>query len=761
LIPSFRERLIPVAAIRLHISGMHCSSCVSRLEQALGSVPGVKRAAVSLAIQQALVETSDAEPVEVARLRSAVADAGFQVVSAEAAAVDAVDWGRRLLVSAVLAGPVVLLSMLHVHFPGRDALLLALATVVQLYGGWPFMSSAVQRLRGGSADMNSLVALGTLSAYAASAAVTLAKPLSDPGGDVYFEAQVVIVTLVLLGRWLEEGARRKARKALTALRELQPAQVRLIDRSTCLPGQESAAEKAIANGETDTAWSRLIPLAEVQVGDFVLVRTGERVPVDGRVVAGSASVDESLLTGEPMPVAKTIGARVSAGTLNQSGTLVVEVESVGPGTMLGRIQAMVEDAQLRKAPVQRLADRVSGTFVPLVIAVAAVAAGGWLLQGLVVHQTNWADAWRPALSAGVAVLIIACPCALGLATPLALLVATGRGAQMGLLLRGGEVLEKAARIDVVLTDKTGTLTQGRPTVQAVIWADGQVIGEPTAEQREILSQVAAAESAVPHPWAKAIVAKFPPSTTEVTEVRERAGFGLTASVAGLPVVVGNLKFLEQEQLSASAALQAQVAERLAAGSTPVYFAVAGRVQGAFMLADPIRPDAAEAVQRLRWLGMETWMVTGDQLASAEAVARQVGISKVFAGMTPEQKANLVTQAQATGLKVAMVGDGINDAPALARADLGIALASGAQAALEAGDIVLLHCDLLDVQRALRLARRTLVVVRQNLFLAFVYNLVALPLAAFNELNPMLAAAAMTASSLSVVFNSLRLRRVAL
>lgn len=750
-----------MAAIRLHISGMHCSSCVSRLEQALGRVPGVKRAAVSLALEQALVETSDAEPVEVAHLRTAVADAGFQVVSADSAAVDAIDWGRRLIVTTVLAAPVALLSMLHVHFSGRDALLLVLATAVQLYGGWPFLTAAVQRLRSGSADMNTLIALGTISAYAASAAVTLSKPLSDPGGEVYFEAQVVIVTLVLLGRWLEEGARRRGREALTALRELQPTQVQLLDKSACLPSQELAPEAEAANGAGSLTGGRLVPLAEVRPGDLILVRSGERVPVDGRVAAGSASVDESLLTGEPMPVAKTVGMRVSAGTLNQSGVLVLEVASVGPATMLGRIQAMVEDAQLRKAPVQRLADRVSGLFVPLVVAVAVVTAGGWLLKGLVVQQATWSDAWRPALSAAVAVLVIACPCALGLATPLALLVATGRGAHMGLLLRGGEVLEKAVGIEVVFTDKTGTLTQGRPAVQAVIWADGQMAEEPSREQSEILSQVAAAESAVAHPWATAIVAKYPPSTADVTDVRELAGLGLTASVAGQSVVVGNLKLLEQKQVLVPAALPAQVAKRLAAGGTAVYFAVGGQARGAFLLADPIRPDAAEAVQRLRWLGIETWMVTGDLPASADAVARQVGIDKVFAGLTPEQKAELVAKAQATGLKVAMVGDGVNDAPALAQADLGIALASGAPVALEAGDIVLLHGDLLDVQRALRLAQRTSAVVRQNLCLAFVYNVFALPLAALNEFTPMVAAAAMTASSLSVVINSLRLRRIAL
>lgn len=742
---------------------MHCSSCVSRLEQALGRVPGVKRAEVSLAIQQALVETADSEPPDLAPLRQAVAAAGFQVVSAESAGVDARDWGQRLIVSATLAVPIVLLSMLHIHFPGRDTLLLVLATVVQLYGGWPFLTSAVQLLRRGSADMNTLIALGTTSAFAASAAVTLAKPLNDPGGEVYFEAQVVIVTLVLLGRWLEEGARRKARKALTALRELQPMQVEVIDSSSIRTRQGEDYETTFAPAVSSETSGRFVPLAEVQPGAFVLVRSGERVPVDGRVAAGSASVDESLLTGEPMPVAKAVGMRVYAGTKNLSGTLAIEVMSVGPATLLGRIQAMVEDAQLRKAAVQRLADRVSGVFVPIVVALAALAAGGWLLQGLVVQQSAWAAAWRPALSAGVAVLIIACPCALGLATPLALLVATGRGAQHGLLLRGGEVLEKAAGINVVFTDKTGTLTQGRPAVQTVVWADGQIADELNSEQRAILSRVAAAESALlhPHPWAKAIVAEYPPSTTDVTDVRERTGFGLSASVAGQSVIVGNLKFLEQEQLSVPEALLKAVDARLAAGHTAVYFATAGQVRGAFLLADPIRPDAAEAVQRLRWLGMDTWMVTGDQRPSAEAVARQVGITKVFAGLTPEQKAVLVAQAQATGLKVAMVGDGINDAPALAQADLGIALASGAEAALEAGDIVLLHGDLLDVQRALRLAQRTLTVVRQNLFLAFVYNLVALPLAAFNELNPMVAAAAMTASSLSVVLNSLRLRRVAL
>lgn len=731
-----------MADVRLGIAGMHCSSCVSRVEEALRSVPGVQRVAVSLAVNQALIETAGQTQPDWPRLKQAVADAGFEVVSTEAT-VAPQGLARRLILAVLLTTPVAVLSMAHVHFPSRDLVFLVMASIVQAYCGWPFLQAAGAGLRRGTADMNTLVALGTLAAYLASAAVTLAKPWNDSGGEVFFEAQMVILTLILLGRWLEERAKRQATAALAALIQLQPTKVRLLERSTFVPGSST-------NLPTTS-----VPLEEVPVGAYVVVRPGERIPTDGRVVDGSASVDESLLTGEPMPVAKVAGDRVAAGTFNSTGLLVVETTAVGAGTTLSRIIALVEEAQLRKAPVQRLADRVAGVFVPAVLGIAVLTALGWLAYGHWAQAGHWSAVWRPALSAAVSVLIIACPCALGLATPMALLVGTGRGAEMGILLRGGEVLEKAAAVNVVLADKTGTLTRGKPALQAIHW-----LGDPPEEKRlALLGLIAAAEAASAHPWAQAIVAGCPTPRGQLQAFEEIPGRGIVARVDDQPICVGNRTLLEERGVAEVPAAAAAVAARLTSAQTPVYFAVAGQVWGAFVLTDPVREEAAEAVKRLRWMGIDTWMVTGDQRATAEVVAGDVGILKVFAGVPPEQKANVVAQAQATGLKVAMVGDGINDAPALSRADLGIAMAGGADVALETGDIVLLHGDLRDVQRALRLARRTLTVVRQNLFLAFVYNVVAIPVAALNELNPMIAAAAMAASSLSVVCNSLRLRRL--
>ncbi|HMP02389.1 MAG TPA: heavy metal translocating P-type ATPase [Gemmatales bacterium] len=719
-----------MAKMKLAIAGMHCASCVGRVEEALRSVPGVRRVAVSLPLNQALVDNENDEEIDVRACAQAVAQAGFELTTGEV--LERTErLGGRLLLAAALATPVAILSMAHVHFPFRDLLFLVLATVVQFGCGWSVLRSAASSARAGAANMDTLIALGTLSAYLASAAVTLSKPLADLGGEVFFEAQMVILTLVLLGRWLEQRAAGAARATLDRLVRLRPA--------TARRRQPDGAEQEM-------------PIEEIQIGDVLIVRPGERLPVDGVVLEGEASVDESLLTGESVPVSKGVGSQVSAGTINTSGLLVVRAAAVGSGTTLARIIALVEEAQLRKAPVQRLADRVAGVFVPAVILLASATFAGWVVYLTWSQHQAWDVSWRSALSATVAVLIIACPCALGLATPMALVVASGRGAELGLLLRGGDVLQKAAAIQIMLIDKTGTLTQGSPTVTAIQWLEEHA----PKEQEQLLALVGTLEAGSLHPWARAITAACPRQSEPLADFEERPGRGVNGRVAGRPVAAGQAPFLAE--LDVAGLADAPKLGEVQPGQTEVWFAIDGRLRGRFVLEDAVRPEAAEAVRRLRWLGVEVWLASGDRPEAVAAAAAAVGIRQHFAGVRPEQKADLVAQAQATGLKVAMLGDGINDAPALARADLGIAMGSGAEVALEAGDMVLLHGDLRDAQRALRLARRTLSIVKQNLIFAFNYNLLALPLAALNVLDPMIASAAMGASSLSVVLNSLRLRR---
>jgi Cu+-exporting ATPase len=726
-------------SMNLRIEGMHCASCVGRVEQALESVPGVAGASVNLALEQARVHFRDG-PVPLDELKRAVRAAGYEVGSGEAARPASGWWNDlrvRIAVAALLSIPVLILSMAEVRFPFRDLTFLLMAVPVQFWCGWPFLAGAWKLLKHRSADMNTLIALSTLSAFAYSAVITLTKPLSDPGGHVYFEAQMTIITFVLIGRYLEDRAKGRASEAIRKLVGLQPRTARIF-----YGGEEVE-----------------VPIDKVEVGDLVVIRPGEKIPVDGVVSDGTSAVDESMLTGEPLPVSKNPGDKIVGGTINTTGSFKFKATKIGKETVLAQIIELVQQAQTSKAPVQRLADRVSAVFVPIVLLIAMIAAIGWLVWGRYQGQ-DFLTSLPTALTAFVATLIIACPCALGLATPMAIMVGTGRGAELGILIRGGEALEKAGDIRVVIFDKTGTLTEGKVRVRDFAPLRGEGFVE---DLDEVLWLAACAEQASEHPIGKAVLEfalrendkpLVPPESFEALP-----GRGIMATVAGRQVLLGNLRFFQEERvLDEFGMMEAQVKQTARGGATPILVAVDGKAQMVLGFADSPRENTLGIGARLREMGLEAWMMTGDNQLAAEAIALPMQLDRVIADVLPDEKAAVVREAQAAGLKVAMVGDGINDAPALAQADLGIAMATGTDIALEASDITLMRSDPNDVIVALKLARRTLRNIKQNLFLAFVYNVIAIPLAAFNLLHPMIASAAMALSDVSVVGNSLRLKR---
>jgi Cu+-exporting ATPase len=609
----------------------------------------------------------------------AIEDLGYGVPETAA---EAPSYGTRLIVAAIFAAPVLLLGMLH----AAPWIQLALTLPVVFYSGAPFYMAAWRALRHSSANMNSLIALGTGAAFLYSVYET-----ARGGHEVYFEAAAVIVALVLTGRTLEARARAKASEAIRKLADLQPATARVV---------RDAVEIEV-------------PVDDVRAGDTVAVRPGERLPVDGTVLEGESAVDESMLTGESMPVDKRAGAVVYAGTINRSGAFRYSAAKSGRGTVLQRMIELVKQAQGSRAPVARLADVVSAYFTVGVLIAAAITFAAWLI---------FASAGVALINA-VAVLIIACPCALGLATPVAIMVGTGRAAGRGILIKGGEALEMARRIDTVMFDKTGTITQGKPRVTRIITGPGFA-------ENELLHLAASAERHSEHPIGKTIVEEAAARGIALEEALDFAalpGRGVRARVAGREVKV----------------------ERT--------ITVDGLPAGSIEVADSIKPEAAEAVRRLRSMGFEVWMITGDRQATADAIAREAGIHRVLAEVLPEHKVDAVKKLQAAGNRVAMVGDGINDAAALAQADLGIAMGSGTDIAMEAADITLMRGDLLGVVEAIELSRRTMRIIRQNLFWAFAYNAIGIPVAAMGLLSPMVASAAMALSSVTVVTNSLRLR----
>jgi P-type Cu+ transporter len=746
------------AALRLDLPvlGMSCAACVRHVERALQDTPGVRSASVNLATNRATV-TFDPGTVGVEELAASVKDAGYALVlpapsagtdespdpEAAARARETGEAQRRLAVAALFGLPVLVLGMSHgrLHVPGASWIQLVLTLPIVLYSGRSYYTRAWAALRHKTADMNTLIALGTGAALLYSLVATVAPALVAPGAGgathaappVYFEAAAGIIGLVLLGKLLETRARARTSSAIRKLARLQAKSARVLR----------------AGAEIDT------PLEGIVAGDVIVVRPGERIPLDGEVTEGSSRVDESMLTGESVPVLKEPGATVAGGTMNRTGSFRFEVTRVGKDTVLQQILRMVEEAQGSRAPIQRLADRVAAVFVPAVLLVALATFLAWFLAAP--PETRLASA----LVNAVSVLIIACPCAMGLATPTAILVATGRGAEAGILVKGGEALESAHGVDTVILDKTGTITVGSPAVTDVILAqDG-------CSEDELVRLAASAEAGSEHPVGEAIVAEARRralALSPFSRFEALPGRGIVAAVESRRLVLGNPRLLDEEKIPAGPLLAraAVLAER---GRTPVLVASDGKPLGVLGIADPVREGAREAVARMRSLGLDVILLTGDHRAAAEAVAREVGISTVIAEVLPDRKAAEVTRLRASGRRVAMVGDGINDAPALATADLGIAIGTGTDVAIAASDVTLVGADLRGVVRAIRLARRTIATIRQNLFWAFGYNTLGIPIAAGVLypwtgwlLSPVLASAAMALSSVSVVSNSLRLRR---
>jgi len=749
-----------IQIINLDIQGMTCAGCVNSVEKALGNVDGVDLAEVNFALNRAAVHYNP-EIANPSVLESAVEEAGFEAQRlkdtedapepSEQSEQEYLKFRSKMWLALGFSVPLVLLAMgpmLGFSLPNwfapeteplRYGLIQLLLTLPVLWAGRDFYTKGISTLLHRTPNMDTLVAMGTAAAVGFSLWNLFGTQLNAEG--FYFETAGVIIALILMGKSLEAKSRSRASAAISSLLKLRPKEAVLVHE-----GKDSS-----------------ISIDLVHPGDVLRVRPGSIVPADGIIVEGSSFVDESMLTGEPLPVEKTVGdhgssgSEVTGGTLNTNGVLTIRVQRVGGETTLSRIIRLVENAQLAKAPVARLADQVAGVFVPVVLVIAAFTGVGWWLSGASANEI---------LGYTVAVLVIACPCALGLATPIAIMVGTGTGAQHGILFRNATALEAAHRLDTLILDKTGTLTEGRPKVTQIITVDTK---NQKQAQTELLKLASAVEQGSEHPLGRAVVAEAEKQNlkanftlSEITAFEAKSGFGVKAVCNGNLIFVGNPALMRRENIFSE--VPNILAKQIPSGSTPIFVAHDGNLAGVICLADEARPESAEAVRKFQQLGLEVVMLTGDQKTSAEAVAEKTGITKIHAGVLPEEKSKIVKQYQARGGRVGMIGDGINDAPALAQADVGIAMGSGTDVALETADMVLMKNDLRHVADALRLSRATLRNIRQNLFWAFGYNVVGIPIAAgllvpFGgpALHPMLAAAAMALSSVSVITNSLRLR----
>ncbi|NKQ58163.1 copper-translocating P-type ATPase [Amycolatopsis sp. K13G38] len=720
--------------LELAIGGMTCASCAMRIEKKLNKLDGVT-ASVNYATEKAKVTFPSG--VDPQRLVQTVEAAGYTAALPRPEPADADETGplrRRLAASVVLSVPVIAMAMVEAYqMDYWQWLSLVLATPVVTWAAWPFHRATWANLKHGTATMDTLISVGTLAAYlwslyalvfgsAGTIGMTHPFELTVEGGsgagNIYFEVAAGVTTFLLAGRYFEARSKRRAGAALRALLEL------------------GAKDVAVLRDGTEVR----IPAGQLAVGDRFVVRPGEKIATDGVVEEGSSAIDASMLTGESVPVEVAEGDTVVGATVNAGGRLVVRATRVGGDTQLARMAKLVEEAQTGKAQVQRLADRVAGVFVPIVLLLSLVTLVGWLVAG---------GTPAAAFTAAVAVLIIACPCALGLATPTALLVGTGRGAQLGILIKGPEVLESTRRIDTVVLDKTGTVTTGRMSLVDVRPAEGE-------DRDEVLRLAGTLEDASEHPVAKAIAAAAP-ERGELTDFTAVEGIGVRGVVDGHEVFAGRPAQLEQWGTPLTGALAEAMTEAEKAGQTAIAVAWDGKARAVLAVADTVKPTSAEAVRRFKALGLHPILLTGDNETVARTVAREVGIVEVIAGVLPSEKVDAVKRLQDGGYRVAMVGDGVNDAPALAQADLGLAMGTGTDVAIEAGDLTLVRGDLRAAADAIRLSRRTFATIRGNLFWAFAYNVAALPLAALGLLNPMIAGAAMALSSVFVVSNSLRLR----
>lgn len=732
---------IPEEDITLSIEGMHCASCVNKVEEELKKLKGVSDASVNLALEEARVRYVPGLASE-EDFEKAVQNAGYQLAGTQADSnaaekrqqKDYDDLKFKFIVAVILAVPVSVLemSLMFNAIPAMhnwdmqywNYIFFALTTPVLFYCGSRFFTGAWSMLKNYSADMNTLVALGTLAAWLYSATATFYPTLFYAAGETphaYYDTVVVIITLILLGRLMENRAKGKASSAIKKLLNLQPAKATIIRE-----GEEKE-----------------VPVAQVKPGDTLLVRPGDKIPVDGQVIEGNTAVDESMITGESLPVDKKVEDEVTGGTINHSGSIKVIATQTGKNTVLSQIITMVKEAQASKAPIQKTVDKIASIFVPVVIVIAVLSFIGWGVFGAEEARLT------TALLNFVAVLVIACPCALGLATPTAIMVGTGKGAENGILIKNSESLEKAKSIDTVVLDKTGTMTKGEPVVKNI-----QPAGNWS--QEELLRLTASAENPSEHPLARSIVehAKEENLTLpEHSDFQSLSGEGIEAEVESHKVLVGKPAFLERKGIS----VQRNLSGAENQGATVVYVAIDGDFAGTIALADPLKPDTKEAIEKLKGMNLTVIMLTGDNEETAKKIAEETGTNDYLAEVMPDDKANKIKSLQKSDKKVAMVGDGINDAPALATADLGIAIGSGTDVAIETSDITLMQSNITSVVRALTLSTQTLSTIRQNLFWAFIYNSIGIPLAAFGLLTPIFAAFAMAFSSVSVVGNSLRLK----